>query len=183
MIKGDKVKIRKRKISDARDEYTWCRDPELAELDAAPPLTLSYPRFLGEFHTELLYSGPSRQRFAIETLDGVHIGNCSYYNIDPDRAETELGILIGNRDYWNKGYGEDTINALLKHLFEKNRFKRVYLKTLEWNTRAHKCFEKCGFVTYNHAHRDGYHFRLMEIFELQWQVRQKERETYETGIS
>jgi RimJ/RimL family protein N-acetyltransferase len=41
--------------------------------------------------------------------------------------------------------------------------KKVYLHTLVWNTRAQKCFEKCGFVERKRVTRSGYDFILMEM--------------------
>jgi RimJ/RimL family protein N-acetyltransferase len=169
MIQVNKIKIRDRKLSDARDEFNWNTDPELSRLDAALPLSIGFSQFLAEFNSEFRYPAVSRQRFAIEVADGTHIGNCSFYNIDTFKGEAEFGIMIGNRDYWNKGYGEDTINAMISYIFEKHKFKRIHLKTLEWNIRAQKCFEKCGFTPCGHQNRNGYSFLLMDISREKWQ--------------
>jgi RimJ/RimL family protein N-acetyltransferase len=47
----------------------------------------------------------NRRQFAVDTLEGRHIGNCAYYNIDKGGGEAEVGIMIGERSYWDKGYG------------------------------------------------------------------------------
>ncbi|GAI42350.1 unnamed protein product, partial [marine sediment metagenome] len=74
-----------------------------------------------------------------------------------------LGIMIGNRDYWDKGYGADTVTTLLSYIFHQTDLKRIYLKTTDSNNRAQKCFKKCGFTPYGHMERDGFSFTLMEI--------------------
>ena len=81
MIIGTKIKLRNKRLADARDDYTWQSDSELARLDAIRPLTMSFSRYLSNYTDDLRYSSSSKCRFAIETLDGKQIGNCSYYNI------------------------------------------------------------------------------------------------------
>lgn len=171
MIIGSKIKLRDKRLADALDDYIWRTDPELAWLDAAPLLTITFSRHLADYADELRYPPLIRHRFAVEMLDGKHIGNCSYYNIDETKGEAELGIMIGNRDYWDKGYGADTVTTLLSYIFHQTDLKRIYLKTTDSNNRAQKCFKKCGFTPYGHMERDGFSFTLMEINLKQWQER------------
>jgi len=174
MTSDGKTRLREKRLSDARSDYSWQTNPELAALDAVPPLSFSYAEYLARYAAELRYPTTRRQRFAIETSDGEHIGNCTYYAINHKRGEAELGIMIGNRDYWDKGYGADAINKLLEYIFGQTRLNRVYLKTLVTNTRAQKCFTKCGFTPCGHLKRDGYSFVLMEIHRQQWRQPAKE---------
>jgi RimJ/RimL family protein N-acetyltransferase len=173
---GAKIKIREKALTDARNDYQWCRSEELSRLDAAFPINMNLSQYIDEFTLELRYPSLTRHRFAVDTLDGEHIGNCSYYNIDVKRGEAEIGIMIGNSDYWNKGYGTDTIRTLINYIFNHTSFNRLYLKTLEWNIRAQRCFLKCGFTPYNQLPRDGYKFLLMELTRQQWQKQKKEQE-------
>lgn len=174
MIIGSKVKLRDKRLADAQDDYTWSKDCELARLDAALPLSVSFPQYLSDYTSELRYPSSGKYRFAIETLDGRHIGNCLYYNIIPWRGEAELGIVIGNRNYWDKGYGADTVTTLVSYIFHETNLNRIYLKTLGWNTRAQRCFEKCGFTHCGLLARDGFNFVLMEIHRSQWEEHQAE---------
>lgn len=155
-------------MSDASDDYGWRSDDELARLDAAMTLRIPYKHFLPSYVDEISRSSPRRQRFAIDTMDGKHIGNCMYYNIDRLKREAELGIMIGDRDYWGKGYGTDAVTALLGHIFNAADIERVYLNTLEWNARAQRCFEKCGFAPYRRRRRFNGTFVVMEIYRHSW---------------
>ena len=181
MITGKKTRIRDKKIEDAGNDYAWSRDAELSRLDAAYPLNLSLSTYISEFSAELRYPTMTRKRFAIETLDGLHIGNCSYYNVDLKRSEAEIGIMIGNRDYWGKGYGTDAVTTLVKYVFNSTNLKKLYLKTLDWNFRAQRCFEKSGFVWHNRILRDGYNFILMELSRDRWHKLKSEQENNEQG--
>ena len=172
MISTSKIIIREKRLADAWDDYTWETDPELAELDAAPILATTFSQYLADYANQLRNSLPTSQRFAVDSPDRKHIGNCSYYNISETRGETELGIMIGNRDYWDKGYGSSAVTTLVNHIFHQTSLNRIYLKTLVSNTRAQKCFQKCGFTSYGHLDKDGFSFVLMEIYRHQWQEQQ-----------
>jgi len=175
MIIGNKVKLRDKKLSDARNDYRWQTDYELTQLDAAPLLTISFPHYLLDYTGELRYSIPTRHRFAVETPDGTHIGNCTYYNIKKCNGEAELGIIIGDRNYWGMGYGADAVITLVNHIFLKTNINRIHLKTLDWNTRAQKCFKKCGFIPCGQLYRDGYSFVVMELHRKQWEEQQENK--------
>ncbi len=172
MIIISKITLRDKRLADAPDDYTWQTDPELARLDATPLLTTTLAQYLSDYTSQLRYSSSTRHQFAIETLDGKHIGNCVYYGINETKGEVELGIMIGDRDCWDKGYGTDTVTALVSHIFHQTNLKRIYLKTLNSNSRAQKCFQKCGFTPYGHLVKDGFSFVLMEIYRKQWEKQQ-----------
>ncbi len=169
MITGNKIRLREKNLSDVQNDYAWQTDPELVNLDAAPLVTISFPQYLLAYTGELHYPTPNRHPFAIETLDGKHIGNCVYYNVNETEDEAELGIMIGDSNYRDNGYGSDVIFTLVNHVFSQTELERLYLKTLNWNQRAQKCFQKCGFTPCGHLHKDGHRFVLMELYREQWE--------------
>jgi RimJ/RimL family protein N-acetyltransferase len=177
-IIGKKVRLREKLLSDAHDDYGWQRDPELAHFDGIAPTKLAFEQYFENYKREMrYYKTASRHVFGIETLDGIHIGNSAFYDIDEDLRETELGILIGNREYWNKGYGAETVCLLVDYIFQKTRLRRIHLKTLEENKRAQESFKKCGFVPYVTMQTDGFAYVLMEFTYRAWMKRQSEKET------
>jgi RimJ/RimL family protein N-acetyltransferase len=133
---------------------------------------MSYQEFLKYSKEELVYGGTASKRLAIDTLDGRHIGNCMCYDIDVRRGQAELGIMIGDRGYWEKGYGTDSVDTLLSYLFADSSLKRVYLHTLDWNSRARRSFAKSGFRDVKSVRRSGMDFVLMEIHRDDWNRRQ-----------
>lgn len=183
MIAGSKIRLREKRLSDVQGDYSWQVDRDLAELDAVSVLKMTFSQFLGDYASELRFSFTNSQRFAIETLDGKHIGNCAYYGIDETKGEAEVGIMIGNRNYWDKGYGTDVMTALVNHIFRHTKLKRLHLKTLVWNARAQSCFQKCGFTPYQHVDRDGHSFILMELHREQWEKNQPREAAHISGLA
>lgn len=169
MLTGKRVKIRAKKLSDAREDYRWQIDPELVKLDAAEILMLSFEEYYREYTFELCYPSANRHEFGVDTLDGVHIANCVYYNVDKTKSQAEIGIMIGNRDYWGQGYGEEIINLLIDYVFTKHDLNKIYLNTLTWNDRAQNCFRKCGFEEKDLLQHDGYQFFTMTLTREIWQ--------------
>jgi len=175
LFKGQKVIIRPKRISDASNDYVWRRDEELTRLDAAPLLKIPFSSFLLDYDDDIRHESPRRCRFAVDTLDGQHIGNCMIYNIDTRKREAELGIMIGNRDYWDNGYGVDAVKTLVDYTFKTLTVDRIYLNTLEWNLRAQRCFRKCGFVPFKKQKRFSNTFVMMELFRRDWEKRKLQK--------
>ncbi|MBI4499233.1 MAG: GNAT family N-acetyltransferase [Chloroflexi bacterium] len=172
--RGEKVLLRDKTLDDAIDDYRWRTDPELATFDAVPPLRMAFQDFLTIYSEELRYPTPRQKNFAIVDLaTGKHIGNIMYYDIDEYRRQAELGIMIGEREYWSHGYGTDALTTLLRHIFSTTRLERIYLHTLDWNHRAQRAFEKVGFVPISTVTRRGHTFVAMEIY----------RDRFESGKS
>jgi RimJ/RimL family protein N-acetyltransferase len=173
VINGQKIRLREKKLTDVRADYRWQSDAELSRLDAAPPLNMSFALYILDYASFVHDYDNFRLPMAVETFDGRHIGNCTAYDIDEKRGEAQVGIMIGDKDYWSQGYGADTINTLVNYIFQTSTLKRLYLKTLEWNIRAQKCFTKCGFTECGRLKKDGYDFMLMELKRDKWEKGQK----------
>lgn len=168
VARGERTVLREKRLADARDDYGWRTDAELARYDAARPFAASYDDYVALYRDELTYPSPYRRTLAIEDIEGRHIGNVMYYNIDTIRREAELGITIGERSYWSRGYGTDAVRTLVRHILGATGFRRVYLKTLEWNVRAQRAFEKAGFRQCGRSRRGGNTFIVMEYLAA-WQ--------------
>ncbi|MBI5290221.1 MAG: GNAT family N-acetyltransferase [Chloroflexi bacterium] len=163
VARGEFVVLRNKRMGDAHDDFRWRTDAELASFDAARPFAATYNDYVALFRDDLLYPSPYRRSLSIEDYDGRHIGNVMYYNIDAIRREAELGITIGERDCWSRGYGRDAVATAVRHIFRTTGFRRVYLKTLDWNVRAQRAFERAGFRMCGRLRRAGNVFVIMEF--------------------
>jgi diamine N-acetyltransferase len=74
------------------------------------------------------------------------IGSCGFFNLDQRNRSSEFGIMIGEKSYWNKGYGTEAVRLLCQHGFQTLNLNRIYLRVLESNPRAIRAYEKAGFT-------------------------------------
>lgn len=170
-ITGTKVALREKRLEDVFQDYLWRTDAELAKLDASSPLAMTFADYRAFYLEDMHFPDPLRRRFAIETVDGKHIGNCTFYDIDEDRGQCQVGIMIGDKSYWGQGYGTDALTTLVDYIFRSTKFGRVYLETLEWNVRAQRSFQKVGFVQCGREHHPPHTFIVMEVLRPQWEQR------------
>lgn len=73
---------------------------------------------------------------------------CGFINYSAKKSRdftARIGILIGDEKNRSKGLGTEAMNIALLYLFDRIGLDRVDLDTATFNSRAKKCFEKCGF--------------------------------------
>jgi RimJ/RimL family protein N-acetyltransferase len=125
----------------------WARDPEVARFlsspDGMPPAV---------DRSGAWWEGLFRRReeaiFAIRlTENDEHIGNLGLHNWERRRGEAELGIIIGHPSNFDRGYGTEAIQTLLREAFSRWGLREVRLQVLADNVRGRRCYEKCGFKT------------------------------------
>jgi RimJ/RimL family protein N-acetyltransferase len=163
VARGRKTVVRRKRVSDAANEYRWRSDEQLAEFDASRPVLAPFANYERNWAFDFRYTDMPWRSFAIDDAAGCHIGNVMYYNYDEARGDAEIGISIGDREYWEQGYGSDALSALVRTLLERGNFNRLYLHTLDWNVRARRSFQRAGFVESGVSWRDGRTFILMEL--------------------
>ena len=73
------------------------------------------------------------------------IGNVSFIGEDNINRNAKIGITIGEKDYWSKGYGSDTLRLMLDFGFNVRSYNTIYLNVYEFNKRGIACYEKVGF--------------------------------------
>jgi len=146
MIEGTLVNLRAMEMADLERNARWINDREVTRF-----LSLRYEMSLAaeeawmrERVTQpVSWQNPS---FAIETKDGRHIGNVNLFNVAAEDRKAELGIMIGEKDCWSKGYGSDAVRTLVRFAFDEMNLNRVQLHTYAYNERAIAAYRKAGFV-------------------------------------
>jgi RimJ/RimL family protein N-acetyltransferase len=84
--------------------------------------------------------------FAIETLaEKRMIGGCNLDTFRPENRCAVLGIAIGDKEFWDGGYGTDAMRTLCRFGFESMSLHRIQLDVYAGNDRARHVYEKIGF--------------------------------------
>ena len=178
MLRGDKATLR----AVARDDLPrLCEFWNDLEVELAgggdPPRPTALERLQKAFDKEV--SDPPRDKtdFAIEA-NGILIGHCGLFNIDDTSRQAELGITIGDKDYWGSGYGREAVSLLLDYAFRLRNLHRVWLEVHAENERAVRAYRACGFVEEGrqreHKWLAGRYVDnvLMGILRREWQERE-----------
>ncbi len=146
MIEGKLVNLRPSEMTDLERNTRWINDREVTRF-----LALRYQ--MSHAAEEEWMRARCREPmayesvfFAIDTKDGVHIGNCDFFATVPEDRKTKLGIMIGEKEYWSRGYGSDALTTLLRFGFATMNFHRIELDVYAFNERAMAAYRKCGFV-------------------------------------
>jgi len=143
-LTGAKVRVKNITRADVSLLVKWKNDPEIGDLVRGGSINTTF-----EIESRRFERGLSESdiiRLMIETLAGKPIGFISLVEIDKDNKKAEIGMLIGEKDYWDNGYGTDALVTLLRHLFFEMDFNRIGLEVFEYNQRAKKAYEKIGFI-------------------------------------
>jgi len=121
----------------------------------------------------------SECEFTIRTLDGdTCIGSVGLCEFNYGASAAWVGIGIGDSDYWGKGYGTDAMKIILRYAFEELNLHRVNLTVFDYNKRAIRSYEKCGFkyegVQREFNYKDDQRWDLinMGILQSEWKALQ-----------
>ncbi len=176
MLRGEKVILRAIRRGDLERLNAFNNDVEIEVLGGGdPPLPQSLERFTAEAEAEWAKGGREPTRYAIEA-DGAVIGECGLGNFDHVARVCELGIGIGDRGYWGKGYGREAVSLLVEYGFLHHNLHRIWLTANADNERARRAYLACGFVeegTFrDQAWSDGKYvdWILMGILRPEWEA-------------
>jgi len=154
VISGKRVRLRAIEREDIPTFVKWVNDPELQGYLGRTPYPISFAAEERWFERQL--NDEKSRIFAIETEKRVHIGNIGLHEIDYKDGKATLGIMIGEKGYWDQAYGTDAVRTLLSFAFQELNLHRVSLEVFDFNKRAIGCYEKCGFLQEGMAREDSF---------------------------
>ncbi len=182
MILGDQIRFRAIEKEDLPNFVRWLNDP-----DVSRGLSMRYPLSLAEeenWYAEIIKRPPATRPMAIEIQPDpdkdtwVFVGNCGLFDANWEDRSAEIGIHIGEKQYWDQGFGTKAMRLLCKFCFESLNFHRLYLRVFETNPRAIRSYEKAGFILEGKMREaqfiDGVYVDvlLMSILQSEWQKEQ-----------
>lgn len=159
----------------------WQCNSEYWRLLASEPAYPHSPQGVKKWLEEDLDKDPPPfYLFMMHTLaDDRLIGEIGLDGVRFQHGDTFVGLGIGERDYWGKGYGTDAMRIILRYAFQELNLHRVSLDVFEYNPRAIHAYEKAGFKIEGRArqflHRDGRRWDLifMSILRAEWEVNRR----------
>lgn len=143
-IVGTNVYLRPLEEADAAACWTWLNDPDVRRTIAhrAGPNTEALSR---AWIRDLDFRRD--QGFAIVTrADELYVGNCDVREINPVDRNATLGIVVGRKDQWGRGFGTDAVRLLCRHAFDGLNLHRVSLSCYATNERGLRLYARVGFT-------------------------------------
>jgi RimJ/RimL family protein N-acetyltransferase len=160
LFRGELVRITAEEPeARAKAEVRWRLDTEFHRLVDNEPAQAVSEKKLKEWFEKQAEQGFQAKRypFSVRTLaDDKFIGFFGLW-VDLIHNEAWVGIGIGERELWGKGYGTDMMKLCLQYAFTELNVHRVSLGLHEYNTRALRSYEKAGFRLEGRTRKDAQH--------------------------
>ena len=127
--------------NDAEKFTKWLNDLEVTQY-----ITL-YPRIINVQNEKGILEKIAKEHnySIIDIKTNELLGNCGFLSMDNLNQTSEIGIFIGNKEFWSKGYGTEALSLLIDYGFKALNLHNISLRVISFNTRAIKAYEKIGF--------------------------------------
>jgi RimJ/RimL family protein N-acetyltransferase len=161
---GEKVYLSPVSTDDFELFMQWVNDMEITQYVSMSQRIFS--ELLEKEAIEKMAKGENSFTIVDLATDKV-IGNCSYLHVDNLHRRAEVGIMVGDKEYWSRGYGSDAMRLLLEFGFCVRNYNKISLGVLDFNERAINCYEKVGFkrqgVLREHIIRGNKRFDIIQM--------------------
>ncbi len=145
LVKGPRLYLRRMTESDAGPAYCgWLNDPEVMRyiesrhIQHTPESTAAYIRQIN--------ANPDNHFFAVCTLEGSrHIGNIKLGPINRIHKRGDVGLIIGEKEFWGKGFATEAIELITRFAFESLGLNKLKAGCYVVNEGSARAFEKCGW--------------------------------------
>ena len=176
MLYANRLRLRAAEREDLPRFVRWLNDPEVYKfLAAVYPLSLQSEE---KWFESMAGRHPAEQVLVIEIKadEGWKaIGNVSFMDVKWVNRSAEVGIFIGEKDEWGKGYGREVMKLMLRFGFNELNFHRISLRVHADNARGIKAYEYAGYkhegVMRQAIYQNGRYvdLLLMSVLRPEWQ--------------
>ena len=145
-LAGPRIRFDRLSLDNIYTHFKWNNDPELNRLDSEVPYVKeSFGEFKHRF--EQLVDRPDSENLDFEIHVGeTLIGVAFIQGISDHHLHCSIGLTIGDRDYWGRGFGREAMEILMRHCFESLGMHRVTAEAFEYNDAWKRLVEGMGFT-------------------------------------
>jgi len=170
-LEGKRTLLRPLERSDLQRSLLWLTDPMINKYlsqnfrDLTEEQEEKWFNYIQDSKADIVFA-------ILEKDSSDHIGNCSLNKIDQRNGRCELGIVIGDKDHWDKGFGSDAVDTLIGFAIEDLKIPIIRLNVYVYNQRAIKVYKKCGFKLIKVLKRDHlYNGKYWDTFIMEYDSR------------
>lgn len=148
-IIGERISLAFISIADAEKLAEWLNDLEISlPLGYEAYTSTTIERTINDINVMI-----NNNQHAFSIIDNEtnnSIGRCVLFNIDLINRTSMLSILIGDKNYWNEGFGKEAIMLLVDYAFNLLNLNSITLNVFSFNIKAIKCYKQVGFKEIGH---------------------------------
>ncbi len=173
-LEGKKIIFRPIYEKDLERIIVWINNPQVRKyLTVYLPMTME----IEKKWLEQLSNNNCRDIIlaVIDKESKEHMGQVGLHGINWKNKTATFGFMIGNKDFWNKGYGTEILSLTLKYAFHTLGLRKIKSSVLALNIGSIKVHKKCSFkkagVLKKEYFVDGEYVDeiLFEIFKEDWE--------------
>lgn len=177
-LHGERIRLRAAEKEDVTLFLGWINDDEVTE-----NLELIYPISSAEEEQwyDDMFAKPAAEHVMVIEIEPtsqeenfIPIGTCQFFKFDWRNRSAEIWIMIGEKSYWDQGFGTETMHLLLKHGFNTLNLHRIGLQVFAHNRRGIHVYEKVGFKfegklrQAHYLHGKYIDVHLMSVLKNEW---------------
>ncbi len=146
MMEGERLRLRKIELSDVNETYRgWMNDPEVMRYTESRFQEHSLEDIRA--YVQSVQSDASSVFFAIvEKATDKHIGNIKIGHINPVHRMADVGIIIGDKNCWGKGYAAEALKLAARYAAETLHLHKLWAGIYAVNVGSIHAFWRAGFV-------------------------------------
>ena len=173
VLTGSQVVLRRHKPENLAAFRRWYSDPEIARLARYQEAPMR-PEEIERFFAARVVGDDALAMAIHERSTDRLVGTCAFSQLDGDNGSALYHITIGEKDAWGRGYGTEATRLMLGRAFGPLKLHRIALFVFEFNERAIRTYQRCGFVIEGRAResifRDGrwWDELAMSVLESDW---------------
>lgn len=184
LLQGARVHLTALHLDNIHKHLEWNNDAELNYLDSELPHQVeTFGAFKRRFEQMVYAPSPDSLDLEIYAEDDRLIGVAYLANLSDHHRHGSIGVTIGDRAYWGKGYGRESLDVILAYCFGELGLHRISAETFEYNAAWKRLVEETGFRKEGEARdylfRDGRYWskELYALLEGEYRARMRSRQS------
>lgn len=140
----ERIYLRALEIDDYRISIKWRKDDQIWNMLGGPKYFVS-EAYEKKWVEDTIFNSKDVKLAVCLIENDKYIGNVYMTDIDEINRSCNSHVLIGDKDYWGKGYAREALLKAIKYMFEERNIHRIQAKVLESNEQSLKMHKKCGY--------------------------------------
>lgn len=140
---GEKTILVPLKITNILNLYFFLKDADLISYAFGVKADGKIlKKIASRYLRELMFN--FHKSLSIYTKEKNFIGIINF-NTEAGTSKIKVGIMIGCKNLWGKGFGTDALKTFIDFIFNSTDIKTIELETAKFNLRAQNSFKRLGF--------------------------------------